>query len=282
MNSDVLISAVLNNAVSNMKRRDGDYERDGILYCGKCGCPKQAYIDWLPDENGVAKKRLVPIVCQCDKDEDKQNAEKAEQERFNVSLRRLRSTVDAAQAKWTFDDDDAAESSVSKALRKYAARWEDMKLHNEGILLYGNKGTGKSFYASCLVNELVQKRQTAAFVPVAGLMSTLQGSWSRQEIIEALCRFQLLALDDLGAERETSYSAELLYTVIDARYRVQKPTIITTNLDLAEMRNETDLLRSRIYDRVIEMCPITIDMVGTSRRAKLAEDRKQIARDLLR
>ena len=80
MNSDVLISAVLNNAVSNMKRRDGDYERDGILYCGKCGCPKQAYIDWLPDENGVAKKRLVPIVCQCDKDEDKQNAEKAEQE----------------------------------------------------------------------------------------------------------------------------------------------------------------------------------------------------------
>lgn len=282
MNSDALVSAVLNNAVSNMKRRDGDYERDGILYCGKCGEPRQALIDWIPDEDGNTKQRVVPVVCRCDREEDRENAEREEAERFSTSLRRLRSLVDAATAKWTFSDDENADGKIAKAMRLYADQWEKMRKENIGILLYGSKGTGKTFYASCLVNAIEEKRQTSAIVTTASLMSTLQGTWEKQQIVDALCRFRLLALDDLGAERDTSYSAELMYSVIDARYRAALPTIVTTNLDLSEMQKETDLWRSRIYDRVIEMCPITIDMVGESRRKTIADERKKLAKEILR
>jgi len=107
-------------------------------------------------------------------------------------------------------------------------------------------------------------------------------AWDKSEALDAISRVPMLVLDDLGAERDTSYSAELMYTVINTRYNAQKPTIVTTNLDLAEMQSEEDMWRARIYDRVIEMCPITIRMQGESRRAGIADERKRKARELLR
>lgn len=282
MNKDALVDAVLQNALKGFKRRETDVERDGIIVCGKCGQPRQAWIDWIPDEDGNVKRRLVPVICRCDAEEDREAEEKAEQERFDTSIRRLRSVIDAANAKWTFEDDDNPNSKISVTLRRYANKWDYVKQKNVGILFHGSKGTGKSFYASCLVNALEEKRQSSAMVTTASLMAALQESWDKQEIIDALCKFQLLALDDLGAERDTSYSAELMYSVIDARYRSGKPTIVTTNIDIKDMQAETDLWRSRIYDRIIEMCPVTILMAGESRRGKIADERKRFARELLK
>lgn len=282
MNKDALVDAVLQNALKGFKRRETDVERDGIIVCGKCGQPRQAWIDWIPDEDGNVKRRLVPVICQCDIDADREERERAAWNGFQMGLRRLRSVIDAADAKWSFEDDDNPGSKISVTLRRYADRWDAVREKNVGILLHGSKGTGKSFYASCLVNALKEKRQSSAMVTTASLMATLQESWDKQEIIDALCKFQLLALDDLGAERDTSYSAELMYSVIDARYRSGKPTIVTTNFDLDDMKSENDLWRSRIYDRIIEMCPVTILMAGESRRGKIADERKRFARELLK
>ncbi len=273
-----IVNTVLRNAVRSFSKREGDYEKDGILYCGKCGEPRQTYVAWPNGDNGNTVRRLVPVVCRCDKEEDAENERRATQERFETGLRRMRSAVDAQTAKWSFSDDEEPESKISKALRRYAERWPDMKKDNIGILLYGSKGTGKSFYASCLVNAIENKRESSALVKTAGLMATMQESWNRQDLLDTLCRFRFLALDDLGAERDTSYSAELMFSVIDARYRSGLPTAVTTNLDLSDMQRSED----RIFDRIIEMCPITIKMQGESRRRGIAESRKEKARDLLR
>jgi DNA replication protein DnaC len=155
-----------------------------------------------------------------------------------------------------------------------------MKANNMGILFYGSKGTGKTFYASCIANALTEKNVTTAFTTVANLMSVLSGRY-KVEAIDAISRVQLLVLDDLDTERNTSYGMELLYTVIDTRYRSGKPTIITTNLEIENMKEETDLALSRVYDRVIEMCPIAMKINGESRRGAIAEDRKAKARKML-
>lgn len=274
------INAVIEKMAARANREDGDYEKDGILYCGKCGEPKQAWIDWTAD--GDAVRRLLPVVCRCEREAELEQKKQDEREQFLAGLRYLRSLVDAQTAKWTFETDKDSCGKISAALRKYVRQWDEMKRSNMGILLYGNKGVGKSYYASCLVNAIEEKSETSAMVSTASLMATIQGTWERQSVIDALCRFQLLALDDLGAERDTSYSAELMYSVIDARYRAGKPTVVTTNIDLDDMEKETDLWRSRIYDRVIEMCPITIRMQGESKRREIADERKNKARKLLR
>lgn len=274
------MNAAIEKMAARDVREDGDYDEDGIIYCGKCRTPKQAWIDWMVDGGGGRK--LVPVLCECEKEAEREQAKTDERERFVTSLRYLRSIVDAQKPGWTFEMDTDKGGKIPTTLRRYMDKWEEMKSNNMGILLYGNKGVGKSFYASCLVNAIEEKGETSAMVSTASLMATIQGTWERQSVVDALCRFKLLALDDLGAERDTSYSAELMYSVIDARYRSGRPTIVTTNLDLADMEKEEDLWRSRIYDRIIEMCPITIKMQGESKRRVIADERKDKARDFLR
>ena len=74
------------------------------------------------------------------------------------------------------------------------------------------------------------------------------------QYIRSLCRYSLLILDDLGIERNTEYSLENLFNVIDARYVSGKAMIITTNLNLEELKSQKQLSLKRIYDRVLERC----------------------------
>ena len=265
------------------EKQKEDFVKGGILYCGKCGDPKQAWIDWFPSEDGNPQKNLVRIMCKCDMEREKREAEITAQENFDDAMRRINLSLhtERKDIRWTFDQDDSPDTPISKTCRKYVVQWDEMKRDNLGILFYGRKGNGKSFYASCIYNALIEKRVTAGFTSTANLMNIL-GKWDRTEIMDALTRVKLLVLDDLGAERDTSYSAELLYSVIDARYKAALPTIITTNLAPADMEAEDDAWRSRIYDRVVEMCPIAIRMDGESRRAKIADERKKKARELLK
>ena len=56
----------------------------------------------------------------------------------------------------------------------------------------------------------------------------------------------LLILDDFGMERGTEYGLEQVYSVIDSRYRSDKPLIATTNLTLEELQHPQDTPHARI------------------------------------
>lgn len=277
------VSALL-DSLANIPpaNRSGDYEKDGILHCGKCGEPRQAWVDWIPDKDGNVEKRLVYVQCQCDALREAEEKERRKQEEFYGSMRVISEVLqtERGSVQWNFSQDDSPTSPASMTCRRYIEDWEDMKRQNLGILIYGSKGNGKSFYASCVYNELVKKRVLCGFTSTANLMNILS-KWDKTEIIDAIKRVQLLVLDDLGAERETSYSAELMYYVIDERYKTGLPTIVTTNYALSNMEKEEDLTRARIYDRIIEMCPITLKMEGPSRRSGIADERKRLAREIM-
>lgn len=278
-----LVKKELDRIAGIKNRNPEDYEKGGLLFCGRCGEAKQAWIDWLPDENGNPQRKLVPVMCRCSVEEERQEKQRKADERFIQSLRHYVIAIHGQQrpvSVRTFRDDDG-DSPIRRTCMRYVNRWDEMKADNMGILFYGSKGTGKTFYASCICEALKEKKVSAVMTTTANLMIRLS-AWDKDEIMDALVRVPMLALDDLGAERDTSYAAELMYSVIDARYKAQKPVIVTTNMDLAEMQEETDIWRSRIYDRVIEMCPITIKMDGASRRAGIADERKRKAREMLR
>ena len=70
----------------------------------------------------------------------------------------------------------------------------------------------------------------------------------------------LLILDDLGAERNTSFGKERVFDVVDKRLLTGKPMIVTTNFPLSVMKQATDLDDRRIFDRILEVCvPIMFD-----------------------
>ena len=267
------------------QERDGDYTVDGVLFCGKCRTAKQAWIDWMPDEEGNREKRLVPVMCRCEQEKMAAEEKAFRKSQFDLALASARDAFglfERGTEKITFANDDAERSAISRTCRRYVERFDEMRKANIGILFYGNKGTGKSFYASCIANAIAEKMIPTTVVTTAAIIGAAQGKTERAAIIEHLNHFSLVVLDDLGAERDTSYGAEVLYSIIDARYRAGKPLIVTTNLDEGEMHGDTDPMRSRIYDRVLEMCSIPLKMLGESRRSGIADRRRELARELLR
>lgn len=64
---------------------------------------------------------------------------------------------------------------------------------------------------------------------------------NRNDVIDRLCSYPLLIIDDFGIERETDYTLEQIYNIVDSRYRNQRPLIVTTNLALGELKDRQDV-----------------------------------------
>ncbi len=188
---------------------------------------------------------------------------------------------DEAYSECTFERDDRKDPELSDTCRNYVERWEAMKGAGVGILFCGTPGTGKSFYACAIANALLERQISALVTNFPRLLNIFQAAKDKQRYIDALRQYQLLVIDDLGVERESAYAAEQVYSVIDARYRSGLPIIVTTNMTIPELEKPGTMQGSRIYDRILEMCPVRLKMTGTSRRSERAAQKQRIVKDLL-
>lgn len=117
---------------------------------------------------------------------------------------------------------------------------------------------------------------------MSDVVNRMQGTFGtdRDHYIKSLVRPDLLILDDLGAERNTSFGKERVFDVVDKRLLTGKPMIVTTNIPLSVMKQAVDLDDRRIFDRILEVCvPIMFD--GDSFRKSTAADNLKKAARLL-
>lgn len=271
-----LIKNVMTSAQEN-KAKDGDYVKDGLLYCGKCHTPKQSKIE-------VNGKVWTPFRhCKCEA--EKLEAEEAEMKRiqFLERIRTLRRQgfPEPQMLDWTFANDDRANEKISSVAHKYVEHFEEMKAKSKGLLFYGTVGTGKTFISACIANALIDQGHPCLVTNFARLCNTISGMFEgKQEYIDSLSKFELLVIDDLASERDTEYMSEIVHNIIDSRYRSGKPLIVTTNLTADELKNPAEIRKQRIYSRLFEMC-LPVEVKGADRRKqKLKDDYKELE-DLL-
>ncbi len=265
------------------KEAHGDYVgEDGLLYCGKCRTPKQMRMAKNP-ATGKAEPTIVPVVCRCRAESDVEAERMTKEKQFRDGMKALWEDGISCPGslRFTFADDDRKQPSVSDACRRYVDRWEEMREDNIGLLFCGSVGTGKTFLADCIGTALLDKLVPVASTNFPRLLNLLQKTGDRQQLLDRLSRYKLLILDDLGVERDSSYATEQVFNVIDARARSQLPIVITTNLTLDDLVSPSTMQFARIYDRVLELCPVKFKLVGESRRNGNAERRKAKARELL-
>lgn len=247
---------------------------DGLLHCAKCGGKRQTRIEIKDEKAGTTKVLIVPCICDCMKEADERNrtesAEKEELER----LRRLKAEAfaDSQMAEFTFEKDDKANPKISSALKTYCDNFPRFQRDGKGIILYGSVGTGKSFLAACVVNELVSKGYACQMTTFSRLTNQIGALWDgKQEFIDRLTQLSLIAIDDLGVERDTEYMNENVTTIVDALYTAKVPMIITSNYTPKQMTEEMDIRRKRIFDRILERCH-PIEMTGESRRKQMGRN----------
>jgi DNA replication protein DnaC len=87
----------------------------------------------------------------------------------------------------------------------------------------------------------------------------------KQAYYDSLNKFPLLILDDLSAERKTEYMQEIVFNVIDSRYRANLPLIVTTNLTSEELKHPSDISYQRTFSRLLEMC-LPVNVEGKDKR----------------
>lgn len=265
------------------KAAPGDYTgEDGLLYCGKCRTPKQMRLGINP-LTGKGDPTIVPTPCRCQQEADQAADERDKRDRFKLKMSQMNADgiTCPGSLRHTFTDDDGQRPEVTAACKRYVEHWDEMAANNIGILFYGTVGTGKTFYASCIANALLERRVTAAATSFPRLLNLLQGAQEKQKLLDSLARYKLLILDDLGVERDSTFGLEQIFNIVDARSHVHLPIIVTTNLTLEELEHPTSMQYKRIYDRVLEMCPVPLRLTGDSRRRQNAESRKRLAKEIL-
>lgn len=248
---------------------------DGLLRCKVCGEQRQTAVQF-------PHTLMTPrCMCRCQREAEtrRREAEKRHERLERIRQRKQHGLRDLSLFDYTFAH-DSGENPVMEKAYAYVRNWEDAYRNNTGLLLFGDVGTGKSFFAACIANALLEQD-----IPV--LMTSfpriLNSGWSfedRAYFLSRLKDYDLLILDDLGAERGSDYALEQVYSVVDARYRSRKPMIVTTNLKLSEMKNPRDIEHGRIFSRILERCaPILFE--GKDFRRDSAETTKAAARRIV-
>lgn len=273
-----MFESIIDTANANAKTNDGDYVgEDGLLYCGKCHTRKQAEITIF------GQVRRPMCLCKCEQErlareeEERQKREKAEE----IKRYRKMGFPESEMHTWTFERDDMSNAKLTAAMRRYADNFAELRRSGKGLLLYGPVGTGKTFAACEVANALIDKGYPVLVTNFMRIANIIQADFDgRQEYIDSLNEFALLVLDDLGAERGSAYMQEMVYNIIDSRYRAGLPMIITTNLSIEKIKKTDNMEQMRIYDRVLERCH-PIEVSGSSKRRKIVRENYEKMKDLL-
>ena len=254
-----MIEKVIDGISGSVPQSDKEYlGKDGLLHCLICNRRVQMEVEF----KGI--KKVVRCICDCKEKELNALNERYKQE--ELDRQRNICFSEREMKKWCFNNDDRRNAEISDAMMNYVTNFEDFKKQGTGLLLYGDVGTGKTFYGACIANELIDRGYTVLMTNFAKLTNTLHGmSEGKQAYIDSLNKYNLLIIDDLGIERKTEFVQELIFNITDSRYRTGMPFIITTNLSLNEIANPSDIAYSRIYDRILERC-FPVKVAGTSRR----------------
>lgn len=126
---------------------------------------------------------------------------------------------------------------VLEYCKKYVSKFGKQCVH---MLFYGVPGCGKTHLSTAVGTALIANGYFVFYTPVQQMISAFEAATFRNEKqvdtdIYSTC--DLLIIDDLGAEMQTSFSESVLYNVINERLNLKKPMIISTNLQMDEMQN---------------------------------------------
>ena len=260
---------IINGIAKQATAENGDYiGDDGLLYCGKCHTRKQTRVKLF---NG--NTMTVGCLCKCEGDRIEKEKEDFERRERIAQIERYRSVgfPDKELRNCRFSVDDGKNAEVTKIAKNYVKHFKDFKKVGKGLMLYGNVGTGKTFIAACIANELIDECIPCIVTNFSRIVNQLSGTWEgKQEYIDSLNSYSLLVIDDFAMERNTEYVNEIVYNVIDSRYRAGLPLIVTTNLSMGQFKNPEDINKQRIYSRINEMC-YAVQVSGSDRRADIKD-----------
>lgn len=189
---------------------------------------------------------------------------------------------------WDYIDNSGRKvdtAGLKKMVNAFIGKFDTWEQKNIGLYLFSNvKGSGKTFLASCICNELMaQKAIKTRFVNANELINIAQsGDKSsmdkyKREPLQLLKDCKLLVIDDLGQKNgQSGWIEDVLYQILDDRMNNRRITIITSNYAIDALPMD-----ERITERINMMC-YPLQLPEVKMRAKEAQKtRAELMREVL-
>ncbi len=162
------------------------------------------------------------------------------------------------------------ELKSSRVIRRFADNFESHLAAGESLVLHGPTGVGKTHAAVAVMLEIMGRYyKTGRFQTVLDIVRNIRRTWDRDcnvtedEVIRSLVDPVLLIIDDVGIQYGTENEKLLLFDVINRRYNNLNPMLLTSNLDIDELKA---FLGDRTLDRLSEGRGGCLAINGISRR----------------
>ena len=136
-----------------------------------------------------------------------------------------------------------------RTCRSYA---QNFAMNAGNLLFIGGTGLGKTFLSACIARTVADKGFSVVYETASHLFSKLEqarfnGNEENRREAEKFTACDLLIVDDLGTEMPGQFVTAALYSLVNDRILAGKPMVISTNLNIDEIRRRyTPQIASRL------------------------------------
>lgn len=162
--------------------------------------------------------------------------------------------------------------SLLAELRAYA---EEFDRSSESLMLFGNAGLGKTHAALAIAGIVLEKDFDVIYVSSPDFFSKLEAlhfgadpGGEEETLLQTAAGADLLILDDLGTEFNSSFFLSTLYSLLNNRLGAHLPTIVTTNITDGALLEK--LYTEKISSRLSAFVPCLF--VGQDIRSQKAQE----------
>lgn len=205
----------------------------------------------------------------------------------NGEFRRSRSMMpfsylDAKCADFKWDIYGVNTDMAKKVANSIIINFDKYQKEGKSLYIYSKtKGSGKTFLACCLANEIMNRHDICVkFISIPDLLEMTKRSFkdfTEKEDLNKIRTAELLILDDIGAETKKEWIDTELFRLIDFRYTSKRVTIFTSNIEIDHLK-----LNDRIIDRIFSMC-VKLNLPEKSIRAMHADrENKEFISEILK
>jgi DNA replication protein DnaC len=126
--------------------------------------------------------------------------------------------------------------AVIRQVRGFVRAIEENLDAGRGLWFDGPVGTGKTSLAILVAKAAKDAGRSYAVYPVPRLLAEIKRTFDRDAsdtylaVFRRLCTVDVLVLDDLGAEKQTEWVLEQLYSIVNERWQDRRSIVVTTNV----------------------------------------------------
>lgn len=160
---------------------------------------------------------------------------------------------------------------VKSCCLRYAETFTDRLAGCDNLLMLGNPGTGKNMLAAAICNRIAQDGFRPLHTTAMKLVRRITETWGgrseekEQDVIDSFLVPDLLVVDEVGVQFGSRKEEILLFEVFNGRYEEKRPTVIISNLGMADLEK---FLGVRVLDRFHEGRSVVLEFTWDSYRRR--------------